>query len=308
MWQETPVVFLGTVEVADPDLPADQAIFQAQLVRIRVEEAFKGIAKGPIIELDQAGSDCDAKFRIGQRAVFYLDQGRTGGTFFVPWCTHALGSAEPGSDDLLFLHGLPNSAKGTRLSGAVTLDEKWSHEIHSTPMPNIKVRVTGPGGLLRNAVTNSAGAYEVYGLPPGRYSVKVDRPANLKQWFSSVSGATSAAEDNSSFQLAANQGVSVDFGLEADTRVSARVLTADGLPPPTLLCFQAEPIQTPDEVVGFECPKADGRFTLDRTAARPIPPGHSRHRRNQVLQLQIDSLLPGRPRSRPRRHHHRRGG
>ncbi len=271
MWQETPFVFLGTVELADPDLPGDQTIFQAQLVRIRVDEAFKGVTKGQVIELNQGGSDCDAKFRTGQRAVFYMDRGHARGTFFVPWCTRALGSAEAGSDDLLFLRGLPKSAVGTRLSGAVRLDEKWSHEIHSTAVPNVKVRISGPDGLRRETVTNSAGAYEVYGLRPGRYSVKINAPAGLKQWFSSVSGGKSAAGDDSSFQLTANMGASVDLGLEADTRVSARVLAADGFPPSLTLCFQMEPLQAPGETVGFECPKADGRFTFTE-----LPPGQYR--------------------------------
>jgi hypothetical protein len=61
------------VELADPDIPGDQAIFQPQLVRIRVEEAFK-VSEGQAIELHQGASDCDAKFRTNQRSVFYLQQ------------------------------------------------------------------------------------------------------------------------------------------------------------------------------------------------------------------------------------------
>ena len=71
-WEKTPFVFLGTVEVADSDQDSSQTIFQAQSVRIRVDAAFKGVSKGQTIELHQSGTDCDAKFRTGQRAVFYL--------------------------------------------------------------------------------------------------------------------------------------------------------------------------------------------------------------------------------------------
>src|SRR5205823_2979140 len=127
-WEMAPFVFLGTVEVADPDEDSSQTIFQAQSARVRVDEAFKGVSTGQAIELHQGASDCDAKFRTGQRLVFYLHAGRTRGSFSVPWCTYAIGSAEPGGDDLLFLRGLPRSAIGTRLSGTVSLYEDSAKE------------------------------------------------------------------------------------------------------------------------------------------------------------------------------------
>jgi hypothetical protein len=54
-WEKAPFVFLGTVEMAGPDED-----FQAQAVRIRVDEAFKGVSGGQTIELHQGGTDCDA--------------------------------------------------------------------------------------------------------------------------------------------------------------------------------------------------------------------------------------------------------
>src|SRR5580704_13087407 len=69
-WQAAPGVFLGTVVLADPDEDTNQTIFKPQFVRIRVDEAFKGVSVGQIIELHQGGTDCDAKFRTDERAVF----------------------------------------------------------------------------------------------------------------------------------------------------------------------------------------------------------------------------------------------
>jgi hypothetical protein len=83
-WEKAPFVFLGTVELADPDEDASQTIFQAQSVRIRVDEAFKGVSGAQIIELHQAGTDCDPTFLTGQRAVFYLQAGTVPGSFRVP--------------------------------------------------------------------------------------------------------------------------------------------------------------------------------------------------------------------------------
>src|ERR1700733_14050623 len=73
-WQHAPFVFLGTVEFADPDEDSSQTIFQGQSVRIRVDEAFKGVSRGQLIELHQGANDCAAKFRTSERAVFYLDR------------------------------------------------------------------------------------------------------------------------------------------------------------------------------------------------------------------------------------------
>jgi hypothetical protein len=52
-WQNTPFVFLGTVESADPDQDARRAMFHEQTVRIRVDEAFKGVFSGQRIVLHQ---------------------------------------------------------------------------------------------------------------------------------------------------------------------------------------------------------------------------------------------------------------
>ena len=45
-WREAPVVFLGTVEKAEPDGDPNETIFREQRVRIRVGEAFKGVERG----------------------------------------------------------------------------------------------------------------------------------------------------------------------------------------------------------------------------------------------------------------------
>jgi hypothetical protein len=108
-WKNAPAVFLGTVEIADPDGDPRQTQFVEQFVRIRVDEAFKGVTTGQTISLDEGGNDCAAKFRTGERATFYLQAGTTPGTWYVPACTRALGSSVPEGEDLSFLRGLPGA-------------------------------------------------------------------------------------------------------------------------------------------------------------------------------------------------------
>lgn len=265
-WENVPYVFLGTVEAADPDEPDSQTIFREQSVRIRVDDAFKGVTAGQIIQLREAGTDCDAKFRTGQRAVFYLVQGSTPGSWSVPACTHSLGNAAPFGDDLLFLQQLPKSAVGTRLSGEVELYENSAREGFRRVggVPNVSVRISGREGSIHALTTNSDGAYELYNLPPGRYSVSIKAPKGLRTALRTISGSSTARE----VELATNGGVSVDFVLEADTRLSGRMLDAKNQPIPHV-CLTLEPVEGRGEDGSsfFNCSKASGMFEMEMMPA-----------------------------------------
>ena len=267
-WEKAPFVFLGTVELADPDEDSSQTIFQTQSVRIHVDEAFKGVAKGQTIELQQGGTDCDAKFRTGQRAVFYLYAGNTRGSWSVPWCTHALGSAESVGDDLLFLRGLPKSAIGTRLSGKV-YEDSLTALTRDVSIPNVRIKISGPGGFTQEAITNAAGVYEVFGLRQGRYSVSLEVPKGLKVWFPSVTGSPRVQGDDAAVELARNGGVSVNFVLQPDTKLSGRMLDAKGMPL-TGVCVDLEPAEgrAENDARFFGCSKKDGVFEITS-----MPPG-----------------------------------
>ena len=257
-WHEAPFVFVGTVELADPDLPDSQTQFEDQLVRILVDEPFKGVAKGQVIELHQGGSDCDAKFRTGEHFVFYLSMGGNPKEFAVPACTRALENAEAGSDDLLFLHGLPKSAIGTRLSGQIEhYENRPNNDFHRVGgVPNVTVWITASGQPPHQTVTNSAGAFEVYGLAPGDYSVHIDVPSGLTPF---LGGPDSMAK------LEQDAAETIDFTLMADTRLSGRVLDAKGSPRPDV-CFDLESIEEPGRVE-FGCSKTDGRFKITQMPA-----------------------------------------
>ncbi len=269
-WQKAPFVFLGTVESASPDGDGNRTMFKDQSVRIRVDEAFKGVSSGQIIELHQGATDCDAKFKTGERAVYYLFR-ETNGSWIVPACTHAIGNAEPGGDDLLFLRGLPKSAIGTRLSGEVELYEdspKQSfHRIGG--VPNVRVKISGPLGVNQEATTNSAGVYEVFGLRPGRYSVSIHAPSGFKINFPVVTGSPRVKGDDAAVELALNGGASVGFVLKADTRLSGRMLDAAGGPLADV-CIDLEPVEGRGENGArfFDCSKARGLFEMTM-----MPPG-----------------------------------
>jgi hypothetical protein len=190
-WRNAPFVFLGTVDLADPDRDSRETIFQEQSVRIRVDQAFKGVTTGQTIELHEGADDCSAKFRTGQRAVFYLQRGGAPGSLVVPWCTRSLGNPARFGDDLLFLRQLPKSATGTRLSGEVDLYEDSAREAFRRVggVPRVSVKISAPNGSTIVTKTNVDGAYEVYNLRPGKYSIGITAPKGFKIAFPVVEGS-----------------------------------------------------------------------------------------------------------------------
>jgi len=189
----------------------------------------------------------------------------------VPWCTHSLGSAESLGDDLLFLRGLPQSAIGTRLSGEVELYEDSPTEAFRRVggIPNIPVKVSGTRGFTQEIATNSAGAYEVFGLRPGRYSVSIEVPKGLKIKFPLVTGSRRVEGDDAAVELVPNGGMSVGFVLQADTRLSGHMLDANGAPVKDV-CIDLEPAGGHGENGArfFDCSEKDGRFQMSM-----MPPG-----------------------------------
>ena len=265
-WESAPAVFLGIVEIADPDQDPAQTVFQNQYVRIRVDETFKGVFKGQTIELRQGASDCDAKFRTGDRGVFYLYPGSAATSWSVPACSYSLGSAEPDGDDLLFLRGLPASATGTRLSGGVELYEDSSTQAFKRigGVPNVKVKIAGPKEFTQEAVTNAAGVYQVFGLQPGRYSVSIEVPKGLKIAFPVVTGSPPIKGKETAIELVSNGGASVGFVLRADTRLSGRILDAKGASLKDV-CIDLEPAEGRSENGSrfFDCSKEDGSYAME---------------------------------------------
>lgn len=274
-WERASVVFLGTVELADPDGSDGHTMFQTQRVRIRVDEAFKGVAAGQTIELTQGGDSCSAKFATAERAVFYLDRDDSSGKLFTGACARTRGSAETGSDDLLFLRGLPRSAVGTRLSGKVELYERSRTEgfRRVQAFANHKVRVIASDGVIREAVTNSAGVYEFRNLPPGKYAILTDTPKSTKLYFSTVSGAPTETRpkdnDTKSVVLKPNSQVGVGFVFMADTRLGGRMIDRNGAPK-SKLCVDLEPLEGVADRGSryFGCSRDDGAFKIDE-----MPPG-----------------------------------
>ena len=179
-WQRSSLVFVGRVETASPEFEANKR-FRPQHATVRVEEAFKGVQKGQLIQIDQTGSDCELKYSRGWRRLLYLSA-QQGGLWMSPGCDRS-NDPDSASDDLRFLRALPASAESTRISGEV----KSSGE-PSRPLLGVTVKLTRGGGPSVNAVTDAEGVFEVYDLTRGTYQVSIDVPMGFKANFGFVSG------------------------------------------------------------------------------------------------------------------------
>jgi len=269
-WKDAPVVIYGTVVFANPETGE---LFKPQVVRIRADQAFKGASVGQVFEMPLGGTDCDAKFKLGAHSVLFLYPGEKGTWGVIP----CRGSTGP--DALAFLRELPKSAEGTRLSGEVELYEQTAKDPFRRigGVAGVLVKITDDHGTVQDVVTNQDGVYEIYGLAPGTYSASMAAPPGLRIKFPLTTGSQPVKGKESAVVLEANAAVTIGFVLEADTRLSGRVVGAPARPH---LCFQLEPIDEPGGRLGFDCAKDDGTFAMELMA-----PGKYRLVANEDIEI-----------------------
>ena len=179
-WQRSPLVFVGRVEKASPEFNA-KIPFRAQQVTVRVEETFKGVQQGQLIQIDQTGSDCELRYARGWRRLLYLKVQKSG-LWLSPGCDRST-DADSASDDLRFLRALPASADRTRISGEVR-----SSGEPSRPLPGVTVTLTTSNGPPISTVTDAMGVFEVYDVPRGTYKAAIGVPKGFRPNFGFVSG------------------------------------------------------------------------------------------------------------------------
>lgn len=275
-WAGSELVFVGVVDRADPPKASDFA----QTVWVTVREPFKGASVGEQIVLKQAGNDCAPKFEAGSEVLLYLSPLQPG--FWVAPGCHRSRSVSDAADDLLFLRALPKSASGNRLSGEVDLYEDSPslgfHKVRA--FAGMHVTITSET-TNADAYTNADGVYEVYGLPPGTYTVNIDMPAGLKLQFPMITGrGLGLLPKGTSVSLGSQTAVSVDFVLCENNKISGVLLTPQGKPVyNACLYLESAGQQGGQSGRAFDCTKQDGSFTLkDMPSGRYVIVGNKNGR------------------------------
>lgn len=242
-WEESPLVFVGRVEAADFMTEA----FGAQNSRVRVEEAFKGIAAGETVELAQQPGMCSMVFREGDRLLFYLHPAKNEGKWEVYWCHRTRGLADA-ADDLMFLRALPGAEGRNRLSGRVMDDRAGT----KGPMARVTVRLQSGDRVVETA-TNGDGVFEVYDLVPGTYRVTPVLARGLRVGWASVEGARAKVDR---IEIGERNGMSAVFRVVDDNFLSGRVVDPEGRP------LRGVCVELERGPVSIGCSDADGAFQI----------------------------------------------
>lgn len=140
-------------------------------VSMVVEKVYKGAVKpGEQLFFQQGGGgDCSYNFekvRKGRQFLMYSSVPKNG-----IWRAGICGRdqwLETAADDLLYLNNLAAVRGKSRISGVLRYANPESYQ--TTPISGRKVKISG-NGINRETVTNSDGAYEFLGLPPGFYTI-----------------------------------------------------------------------------------------------------------------------------------------
>jgi hypothetical protein len=250
-------VFVGTVTRVENQTAKDddgKEVIVGQVARIQVDEAFKG-AKAAELIFRSYGSSCDVQYEEGQRWLVFANYDKKEKAWAIGACGRST-RLEFAADALLYLRGLPGSAQKTRLSGELT-------DRNRKPLMGVKLTIAGERQNYE-AFTDKNGVYEVYGLPPGKYTVEPETPLNLKLW---IVMATAIRDRNTrsdrQVELTEKGCAGVDFIFKENSSVKGRVYGAGGQPM-AKVCVRLWNKEKVDETASlFGCTREDGRFVID---------------------------------------------
>lgn len=158
---------------------AEHYVAGVRSTTMRVERVYKGRLKvGEELTFGQGGgADCVWTFSeksVGQQYFFYLSSPPRGGKMWLAFtCGRSRGLRYAG-DDLLYLNKLDKVRGKTRLSGTT-----WFANDVGMGVGGRLIRVAGEKKSYE-VRTDADGVYEIYDLPPGRYTVAPEAPAGWK--------------------------------------------------------------------------------------------------------------------------------
>lgn len=173
-------VFIGKVTNIDPATFTQRQWEQGydQTVYIDIEKVYKGYKRRQIV-LKQLARKGAETFVYGARYLFYANYDRSGRHWEVEPCGRTR-MASYVQDDLGYLDKLPTYARRTRVAGEIVhsyIDPDIGRTMER--LSGIRVKIVG-GEKEYEAATDEKGIYEVYDLPPGKYSIEPRLPKGLE--------------------------------------------------------------------------------------------------------------------------------
>ncbi|HKE55696.1 MAG TPA: carboxypeptidase-like regulatory domain-containing protein [Pyrinomonadaceae bacterium] len=269
-------VFIGSVERIDTPTPKKTSsgadYVGGQLAHIQVETVFKG-PKLLTVDFLTEGSSCDATYKVGQRWLFYSYFDKRTKQWGINACDRSTRIDNPAdaAEDLLYLRALPSAQEKTRFSGSLRHyeDDPVKGFSVSEYLMGVKVKIVGAKQTYE-AYTDRNGVFEVYDLPPGKYSVMPDIPRGLKVRFPMLYGEVdrSTLTKDPLVVLKEKSCASVGFVFSSNTSISGTLFGADGQVLPNV-CLNLTPKDMANKKNWlFDCTDKDGKYEV-----KDIPPG-----------------------------------
>lgn len=269
-------VFIGTVQkVEQSNSQKDEDGEEAsgiQYSHIQVEKIFKGIKATELVFRSELSS-CDGGFKEGQRWLLYAYYDKKNKAWEIQACDRST-QIEGAAADLLYLQGLPASAKKTYLSGELEHfeDDPVKGFTRIRGIIGAKVKIIGEQKNYE-VFTDKNGIYEIYDLPPGKYAVEPEIPLGLKVRFPMYHGDVEYSDKRpghrvAKISLGERDCGGVSFVYSSDTSISGKLIGADGQPLPNV-CLNLTPTDKPAASNWvFDCTDKQGRYKL-----HDFPPG-----------------------------------
>ncbi len=287
-----------------------------------VQKVFKGdVAAGQELTFGQGDPVLGCSWAlyeqgVGEELLLYLSRPeKPSEPFYISTCSRSR-SVEGAREDLLYLENMDKVRGRTRVSGVIEEEGGEDEDV-----AGLQIRIKGKNRSYI-ATTDKDGVYELYDLPPGRYSIEpvlktgwrldgyhLTRQPTRAELMRSDSPLP--ASNKIWFTLRAKRHFGISFGLRVNNKVTGVVTTSDGKPMPRV-CV----LLVPDEPRFPYCrafTKADGSFVIEtvraqsyylilnpenvRTSEQPFPklyyPGVTNPEQAKVLTVKFGESIEG---------------
>ena len=244
-------------------------------VTMEVQKVFKGDVKTTEVLTFSQGDPvlgCSWQFAedwVGGKFLLYLYRpDKPSEPYVISTCGRSRG-LDGAPEDLLYLENIDRVKGRTRVSGVL--------EIEDEPAPGEQVRITGKNKTYI-ATTDKNGVYEIYDLPPGRYSLApVLKPGwKVDEWLLTRELARAdwrrielklPPPQKIWFTLRARKHFGAFIGLELANRIAGRVTTATGKPLKRV-CVSLVSVEDPERsLVCNSLSDPDGSFEIGSVSA-----------------------------------------
>lgn len=248
-------------------------------IYFEVQEAFTGVRKGIRLTVRSGDEDgyCGTPFKHNESYLIYafgnLKNGFVDGS--------RTGMIADTQEDLESLRNLPKVGTGSKIYGNINLKAK-SSLLNDTIQPmfevGLKIRRIGAKNQLFESVTDENGYYEVTKVPAGKYEISamLSEALNFENVEIEVKDRGCAAKN---------------FLIENKSKISGKVLDADGLPVNQIF-VELVPVELTEKPNLIRLQEDDltdeqGNFTLEN-----VPPGNYTMSINYTTSPDEDDAFP----------------